>query len=184
MHRLIARPRRARLEDAPAIAAAHLAAWAENYGGLMPAEMLAAHDLDSRTQLWRHLIGTPAAPACAIYVVEDGSGGVIGFAACGPQRDKTLAALGFRGEFWAVYVLRAGRGRGLGRQLIGACARRLLAHDMPAAAIRLLAGHAEGRRWCRALAGEEIALPGPSSFPDGLPNIAYGWRNILGLALG
>ncbi|MCS6890238.1 MAG: hypothetical protein NZN45_01320, partial [Rhodovarius sp.] len=58
-HRLIARPRRARLEDAPAIAAAHLAAWAENYGGLMPAEMLAAHDLDSRTQLWRHLIGTP-----------------------------------------------------------------------------------------------------------------------------
>jgi len=48
--------RHARVEDAEAIAAVHVAAWRESYTGLVPAEMLASLSVDERADRWRRIL--------------------------------------------------------------------------------------------------------------------------------
>ena len=79
--------RRARPEDAGAIAAVHVAAWREAYAGLVPAEALAALSVEARTAFWRRILGAPdPAVATAAFVACAPDGAVLGFGSCGRQR--------------------------------------------------------------------------------------------------
>ena len=118
--------RRARLEDAEAIAAVHVVAWQESYTGLVPAEMLASLSVQERAGRWRRILGEPGpAIATVAFVACVPGGAVAGFSSCGQQRSAELARAGFGGEFQAIYVLRAAQRRGVGRALMGAMARDL-----------------------------------------------------------
>lgn len=105
--------RRATPADAPDIARIHVAAWRETYPGLLPAHVIeAASDAARRRPHWE-----AALRAGSLRVALAPS---LGFAAMGPQRDAGLAARGYPEELHAIYVLRAGQGRGLGRALLRA----------------------------------------------------------------
>jgi GNAT superfamily N-acetyltransferase len=96
----------------PPIARLHVAAWRETYRGLLPDEVLAGLDEDRRRAVWTEAI---AAGNARIALVEGA-----GFASMGTQRDKLLAEEGYGEELFAIYILRAGQGRGLGRALLRA----------------------------------------------------------------
>jgi len=49
--------RPAGLDDAPAIAAIHVAAWQETYAGLLPPEMIAAQTVERRLAAWTRILG-------------------------------------------------------------------------------------------------------------------------------
>jgi ribosomal protein S18 acetylase RimI-like enzyme len=108
--------RRAARADADAIARAHVAAWQETYGGLLPREMLDLQSVADRTALWRSLL---EAEASTVLVVESG-GEIVGFGSAGPAREP---ALGTSGEVTAIYLLDRAKRMGTGRLLM----RRLFA---------------------------------------------------------
>ena len=89
--------RRARLEDAPAIAEVHVRTWQAAYEHVFGAERLAGLDVARRERLAHRFI---TGDEFDIFVAEDEEG-VCGFVATGPPdaEDET------RRELYAIYVL-------------------------------------------------------------------------------
>jgi GNAT superfamily N-acetyltransferase len=130
--------RRARPDDASALARIHIAAWRAAYRGVMPDRFLDGLDLQRWTDRWQQTLGglrpaeqTPA----AVLVVEGEIGEPAGFAMTGPERTPAPPARG-RGELWAINLAPDAWGHGLGQLLLGA-AERALAE----------AGHVEAMLW-------------------------------------
>ncbi len=79
--------RRATIYDADKLGAVHVASWHETYAGILPDDMLAGLSIEARSAMWAKILGDPSAFAdTAVYVME-GDASIIGFGACGRQRD-------------------------------------------------------------------------------------------------
>jgi ribosomal protein S18 acetylase RimI-like enzyme len=102
--------RRAKPEDAAAIAAVHVGSWRETYHGVFPAEKLADLSVEERAEFWSRTL-----PESSTFVACDG-GGVVGFVNAGPSRDPAGVA-----EIYCLYLLRSHQRRGAGRDLMRAC---------------------------------------------------------------
>ena len=108
------RLRPAVVEDAEPLARCHLACWQQTYTGLVDPGRLAAAlaGVGERAERWRRIL----TQSPGTLLAED-AGGVVGFAAAGPQRDDDLdVAL----ELYALYVLASHQGRRLGHRLLEA----------------------------------------------------------------
>ncbi|MGL4235500.1 GNAT family N-acetyltransferase [Tabrizicola sp.] len=105
------KPRAPDPADAAMLARIHIAAWQETYTGLLPDDEIArASNPERRLAQWT---GAIARNESRIALIDD-----LGFAQMGHQRDPELAALGYPEELWAIYLLRAAQGRGLGAALL------------------------------------------------------------------
>ncbi len=130
--------RPARLADAEAIAAVHVATWRDAYAGLLPGEVLAGLDVDEWAERWH---GRLAAPADGVFtLVFETEGRIGGFVSGGPSRDQVAG-----GEVFAIYVDPAGQGRGAGRRLLAAAVRCLAEGGFTAASLWVLAGNRPAR---------------------------------------
>ena len=165
--------RQARLEDAAAIGAVHVAAWRETYPGIVPAERLATLDPAERAGMWARSI----AAGQHVTVVEDAAG-LAGFALCGEQREPEL---GCDGEIWAIYLLRRAQRRGLGRALMACMARALLDEGKHSASLWVMAGNAPARCFYAALGGRELLRRIMAERGWDLDEIAYGWDRLEAL---
>ncbi len=113
--------RRARLSDAPGIAAVHVASWRSTYAGLLPDGFLANLSVRRLKAFYEHQLRLGAGLFVAASYGERGAPGVLGFASSGRSRDPGLA----EGEVETLYVLDDYRDRGLGGELLRASARHL-----------------------------------------------------------
>lgn len=179
---MAARIRRATVEDAAAIAAVHVAGWHESYAGIVPAAALAKRTVKARTERWRAMLTDPAGhDHGATFVACEDDGAVVGFAACGPQRTPDLAAQGFDGEFFAIYLLRAAQRRGIGHALMAALARDLAGRGLGCASLWVFEENHPAQRFYDALGG---ALVGRNTFSiegTDMVEVAYGWRDLAPL---
>ncbi len=177
--------RHARVEDAEAIAAVHVAAWRESYTDLVPAEMLASLSVDERADRWRRILGEPdPAIATVAFIACVPDGAVMGFGSCGLQRSAELAGAGFGGEFQAIYVLRAAQRRGIGRALMGAMARNLADRSLQGGALWVLEGNLPALNFYDMLGGVVVAQRENRRGKGAvLAEIAYGWASVASLAM-
>lgn len=96
--------RLATVEDAHAIAVAHVEGWRAAYPSIIPASYLDALNIDARAEQWTSILRGEA-PVEGVglptdFVVEV-DGAVIGFADVGEFRDAPRNEVG---ELWAMYV--------------------------------------------------------------------------------
>jgi len=111
------RIRRASIDDAPEIAAVHIASWRAIYRGHMPDSVLDALDIERRTIQWRERL---ALPYVDCTVAEEPP--VVGFCSLAPCRDPDSAPS--MGEITAIYLCPTHWRRGLGRDLVAAALAR------------------------------------------------------------
>jgi ribosomal protein S18 acetylase RimI-like enzyme len=102
--------RRARLEDARAIAQVHAETWREAYEHVFGAERLASVSIDARLAQWERIL---AAGQSDVFVAA--ADGIVGFVSTGDSRDADAEA-----ELFAIYVLPRAWGTGAGSVLMGA----------------------------------------------------------------
>jgi ribosomal protein S18 acetylase RimI-like enzyme len=103
--------RRARVVDAPAIAAIHIASSDDAYAPL--AAVWPSADAAKRAAMWTETLSAED-PRCPVFIAEDETGAVIGFCGAGPaRRSEPLAEV----EIHVIHVLPAYRGRGIGDAL-------------------------------------------------------------------
>jgi GNAT superfamily N-acetyltransferase len=106
-------------DDLDEVAAVHHQAWLETYRGLLPESWFAEHDEAWFRELRQYWAENPR-PGRRQWVAEAG-GSVVGFASSGPSRSPDLRPAAVRAlELYAIYVLAAHHGTGVGRALLSA----------------------------------------------------------------
>jgi ribosomal protein S18 acetylase RimI-like enzyme len=106
------RVRRARLDDAAAIAEVHVRTWQDAYEHVFGAERLTGVTVEQRLPMWRQILQGADQTA---FVAEGDGGNVIGWCTVGPSRDDDAD-----GELWGIYVLSDAWGTGAGTALMAA----------------------------------------------------------------
>ena len=170
------RIRPATVEDAPALAEVHVASWHETYRGLVPDEYLASLSVAERIERWRGRL-TGADPGAFTLVAEDDQGRLVGFATGGPEREGAPV---YTGELYAIYLLRAAQGAGLGRRLVQAVVERLLAEGHRSMLVWTLAAN-PSRGFYERLGGQLVRSTTITIGGANLEDVAYGWTDIAPL---
>ncbi len=172
--------RQASLDDVAAIARVHVDSWRTTYRGLLPDEHLAGLTYERRERLWREAIGTPRAGSFVLVATATDSGEiekpgetapVAGFVSAGPELSGRPS---YRGEVYAIYLRDDYHGRGIGRQLMNAAAKRLAEAGLDSLLVWVLQDN-PSRHFYAALGGVEVTtklvIQGEVMFDE----VAYGW---------
>ena len=111
--------RPATVEDVTAIAEVHVSTWQSAYKGLLADELLQSLSIARRKQGWQAII-TEAATA---VIVAEVTGQVVGFSNFGASRDSNASPT--VAEIYAIYLLAAYWGEGIGKVMMQASLREL-----------------------------------------------------------
>ena len=131
--------RQATLDDARGIATVHVRGWQIGFVDYIPAQYLAALDVDERSARWQAMLADEA--DSSIYVAEE-EGQVVGWADCGPNRDYLDSAIG---EVYGIYVDPDTWDRGIGTALLTTLDERLVEGGYSAAILWTLADNERTR---------------------------------------
>ena len=156
--------------DARAIAEVHVSSWRTAYDRIVPDEFLAGLSVGLRAKRWESILSAPDPRKFALVAGDP----VVGFASGGNEREVDPR---FTGEVYAIYLLAAFRGRGLGRALMVESARRLLALGHQSALVWVLAANPACRFYeslgGRVLRSKPIVIGGRR-----LEEVAYRWDSL------
>ncbi len=140
------------LEDATAIATAHVRSWQAAYAHLLSAEFLSGLSIQQRAWGWAEALGKRESE---IFVAEE-NGVVQAFVSFGRCRDKRVPE--DRGEILALYATPGVWGKGMGRALLGLALQRLRQHGYKSTSLWVLCGNQRGIRFY--VASGFSAVPG------------------------
>ena len=167
--------------DAAALGALHVASWRETYAGLLPGALLDGLSAEARADMWSAVLDDPAAFGGTAIVVATSGGRIVGFGACGGQRDEALKAQGFAGEIGALYVLRLHQRSGVGGSLMSRMAGKLLDQGRRAAALWVLRENLPARTFYERLGGVPVGDRKAGLEGTMLRETAYGWSDLTPL---
>jgi GNAT superfamily N-acetyltransferase len=117
--------RPAAIADAGSLARVRVETWRTSYRGLIPEAAIDGMDIEKETRRWVERLQAPLAESF-LFVAEVAPGGrgsfpqepaVAGFCGGGPDRDADPQ---YSGELYAMYILQAYQGKGVGRTLVQA----------------------------------------------------------------
>jgi ribosomal protein S18 acetylase RimI-like enzyme len=170
--------RAAILADAAAIARVHRESWRTTYAGILPLAVIAREAGRKSETVWRRRLADRRAGA-ATFVAERGPHGLVGFAHCGEAR---RAVGGLDAEIYALYVLREHQKRGVGRELVRACARHFCRQGLFGFYLWVLKAN-RARLFYEAIGGEEVAEKTERLGKHDFAEVAYGWSDLTGLVM-
>jgi GNAT superfamily N-acetyltransferase len=171
------RVREAGPEDAEQVAQVQTQTWRAAYLGMLPHGILIGFGEAQGGAFWRRVLER-AGGGDAVLVAELDDD-VVGFVSSGPSRERLP---GYRGEFYALYVLPEAQGCGIGTALIAHAGRALIRRRWIGAAVWVLEDNDLGRRFYETLGGlplgvaKTLAYRG-TSYPA-VREIAYGWPDL------
>ena len=151
-------------QDAPALAALHVAVWRDTYGALAPAAALERLDLDHRLRGWQARLQDPAQTT---WVALDADGAVAGLVTGGAAGDGVSGARpddSVSAEIAHLYVAPEARKSGLGRALMQAAFDALEQQGHRGVGLGVVRQNYEARLFYARLAGRESGSytdPGP-----------------------
>jgi len=169
--------RRAIPSDAMGIANVHVDSWRTTYRGIVPDEHLAALSYDKSSERWSNRL-MKNDDRYAMFVAEDESGKIIGFADGGPERSGDTI---YDGELYAIYLLQAYQRQGIGASLVGYVVRYLLEAQFRSMLVWVLVGN-PSRRFYEVLGGQTVREGQIEISGKPLLEIAFGWADLRGLA--
>ena len=146
------RVRAARLEDAAAIAAVHVASWRQAYRGMLPEANLDGLSVPDKEATTQNLLRTPPSPRHRLLVLDRG-GQILGFAATGPASEGSEET---QGEIYGIYLHPSNWGRGLGRLLMAQAQAALRADGFREAILWVLERNTRARKFYDAGAWSEV----------------------------
>jgi GNAT superfamily N-acetyltransferase len=160
----------ARPADARAIARLDIETWRTTYAGILSANYLVGLSRQRREFGWRMAILRDPRD---IRVAVDTAGIIQGFGSCGPSRSDRR----FPGEVFTLYVAPDWQNKGIGRRLLVALFRRLVASGLDAAIVWVLRDN-PARFFYERLGGRIVShkpIPVGGAVVEAL---AYGWPDL------
>jgi ribosomal protein S18 acetylase RimI-like enzyme len=168
MDHLTIRP--ARPEDASGIAKLDIETWRATYAGVLPSLYLVGLS-DRRRELgWRNVILRE--PRDVRVAVSDAAA-VLGFGTCGPNHGDRR----FAGEVFTLYVAPDWQNQGIGRRLLIALFRRLVATGRSTVIIWVLREN-PSRFFYERLGGRLVRHKTLAFAGSAVEAVAYGWSDL------
>lgn len=165
--------RRAKPEDVPRIAKIHADSWRTTYIGNIADETLANLTYVNRTQVWRESLkdqcGTP------FLVAEADAGEIVGFVSAGPEHEDDPD---YRGEVYAIYLLKKAQGQGTGRKLMETAIRELCARGFSSMLLWVLKDNLPAHKFYEAIGGKYLREKPIKIGNQTLIEVAYGWNDF------
>ena len=159
-------------DDAADIARIDVETWRSSYAGILPDKVLLNLTPGRLAGEWQsQLVHRPD----DVRVAEWTGAGVIGFGSCGTIRHPVD---GLAGEVHTLYVSPDFQGRGVGRALLMALFRRLVATGQLSAAIWVLRDN-PARFFYERMGGRMVAHRKIPVGGQPIPALAYGWRDLV-----
>src|SRR5215471_3162626 len=164
--------RPARPGDAPSIARLDVETWRTTYAGVLSSVYLVGLSERRRELGWRGVILREPRD---VRVAAGEDGAILGFGSCGPNRGDRL----FAGEVFTLYVAPDWQDQGIGRRLLIALFRRLVAAGRPSAILWVLRDNPSRffyeRLGARQMRHRTLAVGGSA-----VEAVAYGWPDLPG----
>lgn len=168
--------RRAIATDGPGLAHVHVQSWRTTYRGIVPDTVL-DNLSEARRRTWWQDVLTQRSETNVVFVAVNHAGEVVGFASGGPMREGTA---GYDAELYAIYLLQAAQGKGIGRRLTCALARALGAQGFKSLCVWVLAAN-PAYAFYEALGGTSVETRQIEIGGESLSEIAYGWPDLATL---
>jgi ribosomal protein S18 acetylase RimI-like enzyme len=162
--------RPARPADARAIARLDVETWRTTYAGVLSARYLVGLSRQRREFGWRMAILREPRD---VRVAVDAGGDIQGFGSCGPSRSERH----FPGEVFTLYVAPDWQNRGIGRRLLIALFRRLVASGLDAAIVWVLRDN-PARFFYERLGGRLVSHKPIPVGGVSVEALAYGWPDL------
>ena len=167
--------REATIDDVYAMARVQVDTKKAVYPAFYPAGILSAMAYEKTAAAWRRSIWEqPIHPGAFSLVAETEAGEVIGVLIAGPEDGSSDPCAS---EIYVLYVLPVWHGKGVGRALVQAAARRLLKNGMASLLIWVLAEN-PSRRFYEALGGMQVRKRDMEINGYLLPEVAYIWNDM------
>ena len=170
---MIIRPMR--VKDVAGIARVHASTWQTTYRGIIPDDYLDAIQVEEWRERWLPNLSQPRPDTFGYVAENEESGEIAGFVRGGSTRYPELP---YRGELYAIYVLKAYQGHGLGRRLVSALASDLVVAGLPEMLLWVFEQNVLSRRFYESLGGQYIKT---NTFEIGGVSInecAYAWSDL------
>ena len=167
------RIREANIDDSAGIARVRVDTWRTTYAGIVPDDHLAGLSYGQDERRRRERFPTPD-DARFVYVAEENSGEIVGYASAGPERGGDPE---YKGELYAIYLLPAYQRKGIGRQLTLTVARRLLQQGFRSMLVWVLVEN-PSRGFYKALGGKPLYEKPLVIGGAELIKVAYGWQDL------
>ena len=170
--------RRARVEDAQAIAEVHVVSWRTTYKGIMSDEELANLSVERRRLMWEHQLNDAQV---ITYVAENEHGCIVGFAAGGPNRtddDNPRETDMYHSELYEVYLIQEVQRHGLGHRLVHALVEDLRKRGYQSMILWVAADNTPARTFYETLGGVYLSTQQLELGGMILDEVSYGWENI------
>jgi ribosomal protein S18 acetylase RimI-like enzyme len=164
--------RPARPADAHGIARLDVETWRSTYAGLLSTAYLLGLSERRREIGWRNLILRDPRD---VRVAVGAGGAILGFGSCGPSRGDPR----FAGEVFTLYVAPDWQNRGIGRALLIALFRRLVAGGYRSALVWVLRDN-PSRFFYERLGGRQVGRRFFSVAGETVEATAYGWPDLYG----
>ena len=173
--------RQAAIADAVALARMHVDTWRSTYRGIVPDDYLASLSYEKRTARWTEQIQATLDGKFEIIVAENKDGQIIGFVDGGPNRDDDPV---YKGELYAIYILQAYQGHGIGKILALRFAKSLLAMGLDNMLLWVFTENIPARRFYESLGGQFVRTHQFEISGVTIEEVAYGWLDIRSLLKG
>ena len=168
--------RESTFEDASGVARVHIKSWQETYRGFMPDDYLKnleANEGERRRAFWQNKLSNPEIRKTNWVAEKDEQ--ILGFVSVGKSRDENPLT---DGEIYAIYLLKAYQGQGIGRTLFEKGILLLKDLGMNSASLWVAKGNAtEGfyKHLGGRLHGEKVDKCGGA---DALAECRYVWSEL------
>ncbi|BAZ11830.1 GCN5-related N-acetyltransferase [Calothrix sp. NIES-4071] len=163
--------------DVPAIARVHVDTWRTAYRGIISNEYLAGLSYKKRENGWYQILNTASENRDFIYVAENQSGEIIGFANGGLERSGDSI---YKGELKAIYILEDSQRKGIGRRLVQTVALKLSQENINSMLVWVLADNS-ACRFYEKLGGEKVYSKQLERWGAMLTEVAYGWTDTTAI---
>jgi ribosomal protein S18 acetylase RimI-like enzyme len=165
--------RPARPEDARSIAKLDVETWRATYAGVLSASYLVGLSERRRELGWRNVI---LSEPRNVRVAIGRDAALLGFGSCGPNRGDHR----FSGEVFTLYVAPDWQNQGIGRRLLLALFRRLVAAGRSSAILWVLRDN-PSRFFYERLGARQVRHKTLAFAGSALQAVAYGWSDLPGL---
>ncbi len=164
--------RPARSGDARGIARLDVETWRTTYAGVLSTAYLVGLSERRREAGWRGVILREPRD---VRVAVGSNGAILGFGSCGPNRGDRS----FTGEVFTLYVAPDRQNQGIGRRLLIALFRRLVASGRRSAILWVLRDN-PSRFFYERLGAHQVSRKPIAVGGTTIEAIAYGWHDLPG----